>query len=169
MGQKINPHVLRLGPLYDWNSRWFDERTYKRTMLEDHALRKKLLEKLKVAGVASIDIERSINSIKIIAHVSRPGRVIGRAGTGLEDLKKFLVSLLPKKKNMPKIDIQVEQVKEPNLDAFLVAKNVADQLEKRLPFKRILIQNVDRVMTAGARGVKIALAGRIAGAEIGRK
>ncbi len=169
MGQKINPHVLRLGPLYDWNSRWFDERTYKRTMLEDHALRKKLLEKLKMAGVASIDIERSINSIKIIAHVSRPGMVIGRAGTGLEDLKKFLVSLLPKKKNMPKIDIQVEQVKEPNLDAFLVAKNVADQLEKRLPFKRILIQNVDRVMTAGARGVKIALAGRIAGAEIGRK
>lgn len=171
MGQKINPQVLRLGPVYTWSSRWFDERKYKEVVLQDFVLRKKLMERLRVAGVARIEIERSINSIKIIAYVSRPGIVIGRAGTGLEDLKKFLNEALTQvhKKNLPKIDIRIEPVKEPNLDAYLVARNVADQLTKRLPYKKILGQNVERVMQAGAKGVKIALAGRIAGAEIGRR
>lgn len=169
MGQKINPQILRLGPLYNWNSRWFDERRYKDVVLEDYHLRNKLMERLRVAGVARVEIERSINSIKIIAYVSRPGIVIGRAGTGLEDLKKFVTDLLTTKKNTPKIDIRIEPVKQPNLDAYLVARNVADQLTKRLPYKKILVQNVDRVMNAGAKGVRIALAGRIAGAEIGRR
>lgn len=175
MGQKVNPHALRLGPLYNWESRWFAAKNYKETLLEDYTLRKALLEKLKFAGIARVEIERSINSVKIIVYVSRPGMVIGRAGTGLEDLKKFIVAkfaeLDPKRtgKNTPKVDIRVEAVKEPNLDAYLVAKNIAEQLAKRLPYKRVLNQNAERVMNAGAKGVKILLAGRIAGAEISRR
>jgi small subunit ribosomal protein S3 len=172
MGQKVHPHVLRLNTIYTWNSRWFDEKNYKDLVLEDFLLRKKLMSRLKIAGVAKVDIERSINTLKLIIHVSRPGIVIGRGGTGLEDLKKFINTFFKttrKGKNMPKIDIRVEPIKEPNLDAYLVANNVADQLVRRLPFKRVLASTADKVMTAGARGIKILLAGRIGGSEIGRR
>ena len=175
MGQKVNPHVLRLGPVFNWESRWFNNRNYKETLLEDYTLRRALLEKLKFAGISRVEIERSINSVKIIVYVSRPGMVIGRAGTGLEDLKKFIMEQFkkidPKKvgKNAPKVDIRVEPVKETNLDAYLVAKNVAEQLARRLPYNRVLNRNAERVMGAGAKGVKILLSGRIAGSEIGRR
>ncbi len=172
MGQKVNPHLIRLQHVYNWESRWFNERNYKETLLEDHTLRKVLTEKLRAAGIAKVEIERSINSIKIIAYVSRPGMVIGRAGTGLEDLKKFITLFFNSrsgKKQMPKIDIRIEPVKEPNLDATLVAKNIAEQLLRRLPYKRILVQSAERVMSSGALGVRILLSGRIAGAEISRR
>ncbi|HET9947108.1 MAG TPA: 30S ribosomal protein S3 [Patescibacteria group bacterium] len=175
MGQKINPQVLRLGTIYNWESRWFDNKKYKDTLLEDYRLRRALMDKLKFAGIARVEIERSINSVRIITYVSKPGMVIGRAGSGLEDLKKFIMDIFkkvdPKKvgKNAPKVDIRVEAVKEPNLDAYLVAKNISDALARRLPFKRVLNQNAERVMGAGAKGVKILLSGRIAGAEIGRR
>jgi len=175
MGQKINPKVLRLGTVYNWESRWFNERSYAGTLLEDYKLRKALMEKLKFAGVASIEIERSINSVKLLINVSKPGMVIGRAGTGLEDLKKYVMQLFktldPKKagKNAPRVDLRVEAVKEPNLNSFLVAKNIAEMLIKRLPFKRVLNSNAERVMGAGAKGVRIVLSGRINGSEIGRR
>ncbi len=174
MGQKINPHILRLGPVYNWESRWFSDKKYKETLFEDYKLRKALMEKLRYSGIARVEIERSINNVKFIIYVSRPGMVIGRAGTGLEDLKKYVTALFPKKdgkqgKNAPKIDIRVEPVKEPNLDAYLVARNISDQLLKRLPYKRILNQTAERVMGAGAKGVRVVLAGRVGGAEIHRK
>lgn len=172
MGQKINPLILRLGTVYNWESRWFDKKRYKDILLEDYKLRKALMERLRIAGISRVEIERSINSLKIIVYVSRPGIVIGRAGTGLEELKKFLVAHLmvgKSKKQMPKLDIQVEPVKEPNLDAVLVARNISDQLIKRLPHKRVLRQAVERAMTSGAKGVRIVLSGRINGAEIGRR
>ncbi len=171
MGQKVNPHALRLKAVFQWNSRWFNEKQYKDTVLEDFLLRKLLQEKLKSAGVSRIELERSINNLKIIVYVARPGIVIGRAGTGLEELKKTITGFFTKRntKHMPKLDIRVEPIKEPNLDAYLVAKNVADQLEKRLPFKRVMNQAAERVMSAGAKGVRILLSGRIAGAEIGRR
>ncbi len=171
MGQKVNPHIFRLGSVYNWSSRWFDHKRYKYVVLEDYGLRKALLEKLRFAGVARIDIERSINSVKVTAYVSRPGIVIGRSGSGLEELQKFIVAKLSKgktKKQLPKIDIRIEPVKEPNLDAYLVAKNIADQLVKRLPYKRVLSQTQEKVMSSGAKGVRIVLSGRIAGAEISR-
>ena len=130
------------------------------------------MAKLKMAGVARVDIERSINSLKIIVYVSRPGIVIGRGGTGLEDLKKQIMAFFVKRhksKSMPKLDIRVEPVKEPNLDAYLVATNIGDQLIRRLPFKRILSSTAERVMSSGALGVKVVLTGRIGGAEIGRR
>jgi small subunit ribosomal protein S3 len=171
MGQKINPHVIRLGGVLGWSSRWFDEKKYKETLFQDFTLRKMLMDKLKSAGIAKVEIERSINSLKIIIFVSRPGIVIGRGGSGLEDLKKAITKFFVKQKgiNMPKLDIRVEPVKEPNLDAYLVATNISDQLIRRLPYKRILASTAERVMGSGARGVKILLTGRIAGSEIARR
>lgn len=172
MGQKVNPQVFRLGSFYGWNSRWFDEKQYKERLLEDFKLRKALMERLRNAGISRVEIERSINSLKIIAFVSRPGIVIGRGGSGLEDLKKFLTTFLSKNrtaKQMPKLDIRIEPIKEPNLDAYLVAKNISDQLARRLPFKRILVQTAEKVMASGAKGVRIVLTGRIAGSDIGRR
>jgi small subunit ribosomal protein S3 len=172
MGQKVNAHVIRLGTVYNWQSRWFDEKHYKDVVLEDYGLRKMLMQRLKMAGVAKVELERSIKSLKIIIHVSRPGIVIGRGGTGLEDLKKTIAVFFAKTRNgkaAPKLDIRVEPVKEPNLDAYLVATNIADQLIRRLPFKRVLASTSERVMNSGAQGVKILLTGRIGGAEIGRR
>ncbi len=172
MGQKVNAHVIRLGTVNTWSSRWFDERQYGAVVLEDFGLRTMLMKRLRSAGIASVEIERSINSLRIIIHVSRPGIVIGRGGTGLEELKKTINVFFAKrrvKKALPKMDIRVEPVKEPNLNAYLVANNISDQLIRRLPFKRILNSTAERVMSSGALGVKILLTGRIGGAEIGRR
>ena len=172
MGQKVNPQILRLGPIYNWSSRWFDEKRYKKVLLEDYNLRKALMAKLSGAGVSEIEIERSINSLMLTINVSRPGMVIGRGGSGLEEIKDYLYKFLKIKKNSktaPKIDIKIEPIKEPNLDAFLVAKNISDQLVKRLPHRRVLAQTVERVMGAGAKGVRIIISGRVGGAEINRK
>lgn len=175
MGQKIHPRGFRLGTVFSWSSRWFaDDRQYKGLLFSDVKLRQMLFEKLKTAGLAEVEIERSINKIKVIIHVSRPGMVIGRGGTGLEDLKKFVEAFLLKQaKKDPsgklKIELAVEPVKEPNLSAYLVATNIADQLAKRLPHKRVANQSVERVMSAGAKGVRVLLSGRIAGAEIARR
>lgn len=174
MGQKVNPKSLRVGPVYTWESRWFsDKKRYKDLLLEDVKIKSKLFERLKNAGLARVEIERSINSLNIIVYVSRPGVVIGRGGTGMEELKKVLIKILgvdnAQRGSIPKIDLRVEPVKEPNLEAYLVASQIADQLIKRLPHKRVIRQAAERVMSQGAKGVKILLSGRIGGAEIARR
>lgn len=173
MGQKVNAKVIRLGTVFNWSSRWFEDKNYKHVLLEDFKLRAALEERLKNAGVSEIEIERSINSVKVKVFVSRPGMVIGRGGAGLEELKTYVHGLLlkHKSKSAQKFDVrvEVEPIKEPNLDATLVAKNIAEQLIKRLPQKRILASTVEKVMNSGALGVRIVLSGRIGGAEIGRR
>lgn len=172
MGNKVNPKLFRVGPLYNWESRWFDDKQYSETLLQDYNLRGAIMERLKNAGVSKVEIERSINSVKITAYVSKPGIVIGRGGAGLEELKKFLNEIISKNKttkNMPKVDIRIEPVKDPNTDAYLVAKNISDQLIKRLPAKRVMNYAVDKAMSSGAKGIRIVLSGRIGGAEIGRR
>lgn len=185
MGQKINPKGYRIGPVYGWESRWYSgDKQYKELLLADVKLREALFLKLKPAGLSQVEIERSINKITVRLHVSRPGLVIGRGGAGLEELKKYVEVFLNKplynfnphfpvrargKEGRLKVEVAVEPVKEPNLNAYLVATNIADQLVKRMPAKRICNQTINRVMTSGARGVKIALAGRIGGAEIARR
>jgi small subunit ribosomal protein S3 len=173
MGQKVNPHVLRIGTIYSWTSRWFNEKHYKDYVSEDYILRQMFMTRLKQAGIARVDIERSINNVKITLYVSRPGIVIGRGGAGLEELRKSVKAFFLQKqanvKLLPKFDIRVEPVKDPNLDAHLVATNIADQLIRRLPFKRVLNSTSERVMSSGALGVKVLLSGRIAGSEIGRR
>ncbi len=184
MGQKINPKGFRIGTVFTWSSRWFaDKKHYKEFLFEDVDLRKFIFKRLKTAGLEQVDIERSINKMKITLHVSRPGLVIGRGGSGLEESKKAIEKFLREweqtratnlqKKHAgdtgkSKIEIAVEPVKEPNLSAYLVATTIADQLARRIPHKRACNQALERVMGAGARGIKIALSGRIAGAEIAR-
>jgi small subunit ribosomal protein S3 len=185
MGQKIHPKGFRIGPVFTWVSRWFaDDKRYKELLLEDVELRKFLSKRLKTAGVEEVEIDRSINKIKLTLHVSRPGMVIGRGGSGLEELKKAIEQFLAKFRKLrslnrqhgallegtkSKVELTVEPVKEPNLSAYLVATSIADQLARRLPTKRVCNQTIERVMNAGARGVKIGLSGRINGAEIARR
>ncbi len=186
MGQKINPKGFRVGTTFTWGSRWFaDDRRYKDLLLQDARLRELLFARLKPAGLAAVEIERSINKVKIILFVSRPGVVIGRGGSGLEDLKKYVEKVVfsgigfvnpyelkrkeSREANRSKVEVAVEPVKEPNLNAYLVATNIADQIIKRMPFKRVCNQALDRALTAGAKGVKILLSGRINGAEIHRR
>jgi len=171
MGQKINAKAFRLGPVYTWDSRWFAEgNRYKKLVLEDAKIRKALTEKLKRASVGKIEIERSINKIDVIIHTARPGMVIGRGGGGLEVIKSLVENILEEEKKGKeiKLEIKVEPIKKPNLDASIVAQNIVDRLEKRIPHRRVVHQAMDRVMEAGAKGVKITLAGRIAGTEISR-
>jgi small subunit ribosomal protein S3 len=173
MGQKINPKGFRVGIVFPWSSRWYaGGRMYKELVFADAKLREVLMAKLKPAGLAQVVIERSINKVKVVLHVSRPGIVIGRGGSGLEDLKKFIqkhMDKMHKGENKTKIELAVEPIKEPNLNAYLVGQNIADQMIRRMMHKRVCNQAIDRVMTAGAKGVRIILAGRIGGAEIARR
>lgn len=179
MGQKINPKGFRLGPLYTWESRWFAKgNDYKKFVIEDVKLRQALFKKLQPAGIIKVEIERSINKINIILHVVRPGMVIGRGGSGMEIVKKFIIDTIfahvrtikrNVKKNNLRIDVKVEPVKEPYLSSFFVASQIAEQLAKRLPHKRVVFFALEKVKTAGAKGVKIMLSGRIGGAEISRR
>ncbi|MBI3576635.1 30S ribosomal protein S3 [Candidatus Gottesmanbacteria bacterium] len=168
MGQKIHPRGFRLGQTHTWSSRWFATgRQYREFLRQDLKLREKLFAKLKLAGLAQVDIERSINKVGVTLFVAKPGMVIGRGGSGLEELKKFIEQFFTDAKL--KIEVTVEPVKEPNLNARLVASNIADGLAKRLPHKRVCNQALARVLGAGAKGVRIVLGGRIGGAEIARR
>ena len=173
MGQKVHPEGFRLGFInnFSWSSKWFARRgAYREFLYEDLTLRRKLLDRLKLAGVVRVDIERSPREIRVRVIVSRPGMVIGRAGSGTEELKKFIVSLLAKnKKNPPKVDLVVEEVTNPETSAYLVAGRISEQLAKRLPHRRVVKKAMERVIAAGAKGIKVALGGRIAGAEIARR
>lgn len=171
MGQKANPIALRLGIHHDFKSiGFYPKKTYASIVLQDMKIRDALFKKLKHAGVGDVIIARSVSSVTITIYVMRPGIVIGRGGRGLEELKKDIVELLKQAAvQTPKIDLKVEPIKEPNLNAYLVASNVADQLARRMPYKRIIKQATDRVMSAGAKGVRVVLSGRIGGAEIGRR
>lgn len=169
MGQKVNPIGFRIGILYGWNSRWFAGKgQFAVNLLEDQKIRKHLMAALKPAGASKIEIERSFDNRTIIAHVSRPGIAIGRGGTGIEQIKKDLLKLL-KIKDAKKLEIKFEEVKSPDLDAYLVANNVADQLIRRMPFRRVINQSLERVKRSGAKGVRIQLSGRLGGSEIARR
>ena len=173
MGQKVNPVGFRVGNHLPWVSRWFsDDAKYKEFLLEDIKVRKALFERLKLSGIACVEIERLPKSIVITISVSRPGMVIGRGGTGLEDLKKYVLEILKdrgrKKISDIKIDFRINEVKNPEISAPLVASRIVGDLERRIPHRRVVTKAMERVMQAGALGVKIVLSGRIEGAEISR-
>jgi len=173
MGQKVNPIGFRTGTFKTWKSRWFsDNDSYKDFLIEDIKIRNSLFKRLKLAGITNVEIERLPKSMVIIVTVSRPGVVIGRGGTGIEDLKKFVLSIIfdvrkVKVKDL-KIDLKVNEIKNPELSAYLVAERVASDLERRMPQRRVVSKAMERVMAAGAKGIKIVLSGRISGAEISR-
>jgi small subunit ribosomal protein S3 len=173
MGQKVNPIGFRVGTFLPWKSRWFaDDKEYKDYLLEDIKIRQALMKRLKLAGITSVEIERLPKNIRITMTVSRPGVVIGRGGTGLEDIKKFILDTIVEIRGGAikdlKIDLQVNEVKNPELSAHLVATRIASELERRMPHRRVVTRAMERVMQAGAGGIKIILSGRIAGADIAR-
>lgn len=172
MGQKVNPISFRIGINKVWKSRWYaNKKDYKKFLFEDITLRSALEKKLKMAGVDSVEIERLPKAMAIKLTVSRPGIVIGRGGSGIEEIKSFVLKILGVKSkdvNTQKIEIIVEEVKNPEVSARLVAQRIASEMERRMPHRRVVTRAIDRVMASGAKGIKIALSGRIEGAEIAR-
>ncbi len=169
MGQKIHPVGFRMGISATWKSRWFAKGDkYKLNVLEDIKIRDILMKKLRPAGIQSVEIERAVNKLKVIIFVSRPGVLIGRGGSGLSELKKFLLKEL-KIKEENSLEIMPMEIKSADLSAYLVAQNVAEQLIRRMPAQRIMNQSIDRSLRAGAKGVRIVISGRIGGAEIARR
>lgn len=169
MGQKINPIGFRMGVSATWQSRWFaDDKKYRQNIAEDIKIRDLLMRKLRPAGVVKVEIERAINKVKLMIFVARPGVLIGRGGTGLTELKKFLLREL-NIKNENTLEIAPMDVKAPDLSAYLVGQNIAEQLAKRMPAQRVMNQAIERMMRAGAKGAKVLLSGRIGGAEIARR
>ncbi|MBI4090611.1 MAG: 30S ribosomal protein S3 [Candidatus Komeilibacteria bacterium] len=167
MGQKVNPTVFRLGLSQQWRSRWFSDKGYAQMLRQDVNVRKFLMGKLKDAGIDRIDIERFRGEFVVTIIAAKPGIIIGRGGTGIEDLKKEIQKKFLKGATSLKVNIQ--EVDNPNLSAGAVLQICISDLEKRIPFRRIMKQNIDKVLKAGAQGVKIRVSGRLNGAEIARR
>jgi small subunit ribosomal protein S3 len=165
MGHKVNPVSFRLGNIFDWQSRWFDERNYRTLIREDVTLHDWLLEKLRAAYVSRIVIERSARGITVTIHTSRPGVIIGRGGAGAEELRKDISRRV---KGKPQIKLNIEEVRDPDRDARLLAIGMAEQIEKRMPFRRVLKGAVDRARSAGVLGVRVSVSGRLNGADMSR-
>ena len=172
MEKKVNPTLMRIGGIFNWKSLWFAEKDhYSDNVLEDYRLRQYLEEKLSNAGVVDISIKRSISKLTLIIEVARPGVVIGKGGQNLEKIKADvdrIVNASKIKKEKSRIELKIEEVKKPDLSAKLVAERIIGQLIARYPHRRAVKQAMERVMGAGAKGVKIQLSGRIDGAEISR-
>lgn len=163
MGQKVNPHGLRIGIIKNWDARWYADKDYASNLHEDIKIRKFIKKKLFAAGVSRVEIERAANRVKVTIHTAKPGMVIGRGGSGIEELKKALKELSAKT-----IDVNIAEIKQAEMDATLVAENIASQLEKRIAFRRAMKQSVGRTMRMGAKGIKVMVGGRLGGAEIAR-
>ena len=163
MGQKVNPHGLRVGIIKDWDSRWYAEGEFAEYLVEDHKIRKYLKEKLYSAGISKIEIERASDRVRVIVHTAKPGVIIGKGGTEIEVTKNELAKLTNKK-----VSIDIKEIKRPDRDAQLVAENIAQQLENRISFRRAMKSCMGRTMKAGALGIKAACSGRLGGADIAR-
>ncbi len=163
MGQKVNPHGLRVGVIKDWDSKWYAEADFADLLVEDYNIRKFLKKKLYSAGIAKIEIERTADRVKVIVHTAKPGVVIGKGGAEIEKIKKELQKLTSKK-----LIVDIKEVKRPDKDAQLVAENIAAQLENRVSFRRAMKSCMSRSMKAGVLGIKTAVSGRLGGADMAR-
>lgn len=163
MGQKVNPHGLRVGVINDWDSRWYAEADFADNLIEDYNIRTYLKKKLYSASVAKIEIERASDRLKIVIFTAKPGVVIGRQGTEIEKLKGELQKFTDKKLNL-----EIKEIKRPDIVAQLVAENIATQLENRISFRRAMKSTMARTMKGGAKGIKAAVGGRLGGADIAR-
>ena len=165
MGQKVNPHGLRIGIIKDWDTKWYaNSKDYSVFLVEDFKLRKFIKKKLYIAGVARMEIERAANKIKINIHTAKPGIIIGKQGAGIEALRQELEKMTGKS-----VLLNITEIKSPEMNAQLVAENIAAQLEKRISFRRAMKQAMSRTMKYGAKGIKTAVSGRLGGAEIARR
>jgi small subunit ribosomal protein S3 len=173
MGQKVHPKSFRLKINKTWDSKWFSDRDFPKLLEQDIKIRKFVLKKFKPAGVSRVDIERSNNGVTITIRCAKPGIIIGRGGQGAEDLKKeihnkFVKDAFSRKKGIKNININIVEVENPSLDGAVIAQQVITDLEKRIPFRRSVKQAIGRAEKAGAKGIKVIVAGRLNGAEIAR-
>ena len=163
MGQKVNPHGLRVGVIKDWDSKWYADAEFSDYLVEDYNIRKFLKKKLYSAGVSRIEIERASDRVKVIIYTAKPGVVIGKGGAEIEVTKKELAKLTDKK-----VMVDIKEIKRPDRDAQLVAENIAQQLENRVSFRRAMKSCMGRTMKSGAMGIKTCCSGRLGGADIAR-
>ena len=163
MGQKVNPHGLRVGVIKDWSSKWYAEGNFADLLVEDYNTRKFLNQKLYSAGIAKIEIERASDRVKVIVYTAKPGVVIGKGGAEIEKVKKELQKYTDKK-----LIVDIKEVKRPDKDAQLVAENIAAQLENRVSFRRAMKSCMGRSMKAGIKGIKTSVSGRLGGADMAR-
>ena len=163
MGQKVNPHGIRVGVIKDWDSRWYAEADFADNLVEDYNIRKFLKNKLKSSSVSKIEIERASDRVKVIIYTAKPGVVIGKGGAEIEKLKAEVQKMTAKK-----LFVDIKEIKRPDRDAQLVAESIAQQLENRVSFRRAMKSTMSRTMKAGVKGIKTAVAGRVGGAEIAR-
>lgn len=163
MGQKVNPHGLRVGVIKDWDSKWYADAEFSDYLVEDYNIRKFLKKKLYSAGVSKIEIERASDRVKVIIYTAKPGVVIGKGGAEIELTKKELSKLTDKK-----VMVDIKEIKRPDRDAQLVAENIAQQLENRVSFRRAMKSCMGRTMKSGAMGIKTCCSGRLGGADIAR-
>lgn len=165
MGQKVNPHGLRVGVIKDWNAKWYaDKKNFADNLVEDHAIRTFVKKELYIAGISKIEIERAAKRLKLNIYTAKPGVVIGKGGSGIEALKKKIANIVTQRNVL----INIVEVKSADSDAQLMAENIALQLEKRISFRRAMKQSIQRAMRLGVKGVKTACSGRLGGAEIAR-
>ena len=163
MGQKVNPHGLRVGVIKDWDSKWYAEKDFADNLVEDYKLRKFIKKELYSAGISRIEIERAAGRVKLIIYTAKPGYVIGKGGAEIEKLKARV-----QKMTSSKLFIDIKEVKRPDKDAQLVAENIAQQLENRVSFRRAMKSTMSRTMKAGALGIKTSVSGRLGGADMAR-
>jgi len=164
VGQKVHPKGFRIGVIRDWDSKWYADKNYADLLLEDFKVRRYIKEKLFATGVGQVVIERTGNIVRVFIHTAKPGMVIGRGGAGVEDLRKSLETLTKKQ-----VYVNIMEIKTAELSAQLVAENVAQQIEKRIAFRRAMRQVMGRTMRSGAKGIRVAIGGRLNGAEIARR
>ena len=164
MGQKVHPVGFRLGVIKDWQGKWYADKGYTELLHEDLKVRRQLMKRLADAGVPRVEIERSANQMTVTIYSAKPGIVIGKSGVKVEELRRDLEALTGKK-----VRVTIQEIRQPELDATLVARSVAEQLEKRVAFRRAMKQAVARAMKAGAKGIRVACAGRLGGAEMSRR
>ena len=172
MGQKVNPHGLRVGIIKDWDSKWYaKDQDFADNLVEDYRIREFLKKKLYAAGISKVEIERAAGRLKVTVFTAKPGVVIGKGGAEIEKIKGDLQKLIDKtseRKSKEKLSIDIKEIKRPDRDAQLVAENIADQLENRVSFRRAMKSCMQRTMKAGALGIKTMCAGRLGGADMAR-
>ena len=164
MGQKVNPIGFRIGVIRGWDAKWYADKEYTHFLLEDVRIRKAIADKYAEAGISRVEIERSANQVTVTIHTSRPGIVIGRGGQRVDEMRQFLEKVAGRQ-----VRVNIQEIRRPELDAYLVAKSIAEQLERRVAYRRAMKQAMARTLQAGAKGVKIAAGGRLGGAEIARR
>src|SRR5919108_856324 len=164
MGRKVHPYGFRLGTSRTWNAKWYADKSYSDLLKEDITIRQLITRRLSNASVSLVDIERGINHVTVTVHTAKPGIVIGKGGANVEALRQQIGRLTSRK-----VKLEIKEIRQPELDAVLVATNIAQQLSRRIAFKKAMKQAVQRTMKAGAKGVKIMVAGRLGGSEMGRR